>query len=84
MNHSRTTILHAIAAALALLSTTALAATQTVDGIRWTYTVSGNTASVGSDDDISELFLLITTLIMRSNEERYLAEKLLDEYFPEK
>ena len=38
----------------------------------------------GSDDDISELFLLITMLIMRSNEERYLAEKLLDEYFPEK
>ena len=41
-------------------------------------------ADRGSDDDISELFLLITTLIMRSNEERYLAEKLLDEYFPEK
>ena len=41
-------------------------------------------ADRGSDDDISELFLLITTLIMRSNEERYLAGKLLDEYFPEK
>lgn len=38
----------------------------------------------GSDDDVSELFLLITMLLMRSNEERYLAEKLLDEYFPEK
>ena len=38
----------------------------------------------GSDDDISEIFLLITTLIMRSNEERFLAQKLLDEYFPEK
>lgn len=37
----------------------------------------------GSDDDISEIILLITTLIMRSNEERFLAEKLLDEYFPE-
>ncbi|MBQ2095354.1 MAG: DUF1836 domain-containing protein [Firmicutes bacterium] len=41
-------------------------------------------ADRGSDDDVSELILLITTLIMRSNEERYLAEKLLDEYFPEK
>ena len=41
-------------------------------------------ADRGSDDDISELILLITMLIMRSNEERYLAEKLLDEYFPEK
>ena len=38
----------------------------------------------GSDDDISEIVLLITTLIMRSNEERFLAEKLLDEYFPDK
>ena len=41
-------------------------------------------ADRGSDDDISELILLITMLIMRSNEERYMAEKLLDEYFPEK
>ncbi|MBR2099022.1 MAG: DUF1836 domain-containing protein [Firmicutes bacterium] len=41
-------------------------------------------ADRGSDDDISELILLITMLIMRSNEERYLAEKLLDEYFLEK
>ena len=41
-------------------------------------------ADRGSDDDVSELILLITTLIMRSNEERYLVEKLLDEYFPEK
>lgn len=41
-------------------------------------------ADRGSDDDISELILLITILIMRSNEERYMAEKLLDEYFPEK
>ena len=41
-------------------------------------------ANRGSDDDISELILLITMLIMRSNEERYMAEKLLDEYFPEK
>ena len=41
-------------------------------------------ADQGSDDDISELILLITMLIMRSNEERYMAEKLLDEYFPEK
>lgn len=38
----------------------------------------------GSDDDMSELIMLITTLIMRSNAERFLAEKLLDEYFPEK
>ncbi len=37
-----------------------------------------------SDDDISELIMLITILIMRSNAERFLAEKLLDEYFPEK
>ena len=41
-------------------------------------------ADRGSDDDISELILLITMPIMRSNEERYMAEKLLDEYFPEK
>ena len=41
-------------------------------------------ADRGSDDDISELILLITMLIMRSNEERYMAEKLLDEYFQEK
>ena len=41
-------------------------------------------ADRGSDDDISEIVLLITTLIMRSNEERFLAEKLLDEYFPDK
>ena len=41
-------------------------------------------ADRGSDDDISELILLITMLIMRSNEERYMAEKLLDEYFPGK
>ena len=41
-------------------------------------------ADRGSDDDTSELMLLITTLILRSNEERFLAEKLLDEYFPEK
>ena len=41
-------------------------------------------ADRGSDDDISELILLITMLIMRSNEELYMAEKLLDEYFPEK
>ena len=41
-------------------------------------------ADRGSDDDISELILLITMLIMRSNEERYMAEKLLDEYFPDK
>ena len=41
-------------------------------------------ADRGSDDDISELILLITMLIMCSNEERYMAEKLLDEYFPEK
>ena len=41
-------------------------------------------ADRGSADDISELILLITMLIMRSNEERYMAEKLLDEYFPEK
>ena len=41
-------------------------------------------ADKGSDDDISEIILLITTLIMRSNGERFLAEKLLDEYFPEK
>jgi hypothetical protein len=41
-------------------------------------------ADRGSDDDISELILLISMLLMRSNEERYIAEKLLDEYFPEK
>ena len=41
-------------------------------------------ADRGSDDDISELILLISLLLMRSNEERYIAEKLLDEYFPGK
>ncbi|HHX93425.1 MAG TPA: DUF1836 domain-containing protein [Clostridiales bacterium] len=34
-----------------------------------------------ADDDTSELMMLITTLIMRSNAERFIAEKLLDEYF---
>lgn len=34
-----------------------------------------------ADDDISELMMLIITLIMRSNAERFIAEKLLDEYF---
>ena len=41
-------------------------------------------AERGSDDDISEITMLITLLIMRSNAERFLAEKLLDEYFPGK
>ena len=35
------------------------------------------------DDDISELTMLILMLVMRSNAERFLAEKLLDEYFPD-
>jgi hypothetical protein len=34
-----------------------------------------------ADDDTSELMMLITTLVMRSNAERFIAEKLLDEYF---
>ena len=46
--------------------------------------IKGFLADRGSDDDLSELFLLITGLIMRSAEERFLAEKLLDEYFPQK
>lgn len=33
------------------------------------------------DDDTSELMMLITTLILRSNAERFIAGKLLDEYF---
>lgn len=33
------------------------------------------------DDDTSELMMLITTLVMRSNAERFIAGKLLDEYF---
>lgn len=35
------------------------------------------------DDDISEITMLILSMIMRSNAERFLAEKLLDEYFPD-
>jgi len=34
-----------------------------------------------ADDDTSELIMLITTLVMRSNAERFIAQKLLDEYF---
>ncbi|MDD2295337.1 MAG: DUF1836 domain-containing protein [Eubacteriales bacterium] len=34
-----------------------------------------------ADDDTSELMMLVTTLVMRSNAERFIAEKLLDEYF---
>jgi hypothetical protein len=34
-----------------------------------------------ADDDTSELLMLITTLVMRSNAERFIAQKLLDEYF---
>ena len=34
-----------------------------------------------ADDDTSELMMLITTLVMRSNAERFIAEKLLEEYF---
>ena len=53
MKLSRTTTRLALAAALAFLSTTALAYytcyTQTVDGIEWTYWVSGDTASLGGD-----------------------------------
>ncbi len=41
-------------------------------------------SGMGSDDDISELIMLITTLVMRSAAERFLAEKLLDEYFPDR
>ena len=39
--------------------------------------------TMDSDDDISELLLLITSLVLRSNAERFLAERLLDEYFPD-
>ncbi len=38
----------------------------------------------GSDDDLSELLLLISALVIRSNRERFLAQKLLDEYFPDR
>lgn len=34
-----------------------------------------------ADDDTSELMMFITTLIMRSNAERFIAQKLLDEFF---
>ena len=53
MKHSRTTTLRAIAAALALLPTTALADIyyQTVDGIEWNFMLSGDAASVGGGDD---------------------------------
>lgn len=34
------------------------------------------------DDDLSELYMIIMSMIYRSNAERFLAEKLLDEYFP--
>ena len=64
MNHSRTTLLHVIAAALALLSTAALADTQTVAGIQWTYTVSGNTASIGGGDSIRAVPLDTTGAIV--------------------
>lgn len=34
-----------------------------------------------ADDDTSELMMFITSLIMRSNAERFIAQKLLDEFF---
>lgn len=34
-----------------------------------------------ADDDTSEMIMFITTLIMRSNAERFIAQKLLDEFF---
>lgn len=34
-----------------------------------------------ADDDTSELVMFISTLIMRSNAERFIAQKLLDEFF---
>lgn len=37
-----------------------------------------------SDDDTSELMMFIVTLIMRSNAERFIAQKLLDEFFENK
>ena len=38
-------------------------------------------SKLGSEDDTAELIVLIMSLVMRSNAERYLAEKLLEEYF---
>ncbi len=38
-------------------------------------------AKFEAEDDTSELFTLITTLIMESYAERFIAEKLLEEYF---
>ena len=32
-------------------------------------------------DDYSEIFMLILGLVMKSNAERFVAEKLLEEYF---
>lgn len=40
-------------------------------------------AEKDQDDDISEITMLIMSMILRSNAERFLAEKLLDEYFPD-
>ena len=37
-----------------------------------------------ADDDTSELMMFIITLIMRSNAERSIAQKLLDEFFEKK
>lgn len=37
-----------------------------------------------ADDDTSELVMFICTLIMRSNAERFIAQKLLDEFFENK
>jgi len=37
-----------------------------------------------ADDDTSELMMFITSLIMRSNAERFIAQKLLDEFFENK
>lgn len=37
--------------------------------------------TIQSDDDVLELFMMITSLCMRADAHRYLAKKLLDEYF---
>ena len=34
-----------------------------------------------NDDDMLEIFMLVTMLIVRANTQKYLAEKLIDEYF---
>lgn len=51
---------------------------------RLTAEIKKEVENAGEEDDTVELISLIFSLVMRSNAERYLAEKLLEEYFGKK